>query len=353
MDQFRTSSAPYAYFFHSQDFLQRVPTHSPSAGKNQVDPNFSSIPNHDLPVATSSSLIGLDSSLLLKIDKVEFFIRRLRHYWAAVADDIGLIIWAHPTNVYRQIWEKEISAAYSKLQHLIEQMHKPEGKTNPNPDEDPFSFRQREIEKTSNQKINPLHRPHHLQKKGLEDQISALASREAEARSKRTLRRKLTRRRAKARRSTTEANPCVDQSFSNLPHPLNANWRLVAKKRIETVQNQILALNQKLTITSGPHKFHCDRKSEDRLLKFEEHDGEENRLSPWSAGFDTATSWGSNETLSKVDGGKYNERQRSSIKKDINAYSGIIARTFGPSPAAAIDKHSIAREEDAYKVGSR
>ncbi|MCJ1268177.1 hypothetical protein MMC22_008063 [Lobaria immixta] len=352
MDQLRTRSAPYDYFFRSQDFLRRVPTHSPSAGHNQVDSNFLSIPNHDVPVATSSSSMGLDSSLLLKIDKVEFFIRRLRHYWAAVADDIGLIIWAHPTNVYRQIWEKEISAAYSELQHLIEQMHKPEGKTNPNPDKDPFSFRQRGIRKTSNQKINPPHRPHRLQEEGLEDRISALASREAEARSKRTLRRKLTRKRAKARRSTTEANPCVDQSFSNLPHPLNTNWRLVAKKRIETVQNQILALDQKLTIASGPNKSHCDRKSEGRLLKFEEHDGKENRLSPWPAGFDTATSWGSNETLSKVEGGKYNERQRSYIKKDINAYSGILARTFRPSSAADIDKYSIAREEDAYKVGS-
>lgn len=411
------------------DRLQTSPascvlTHPRSAGQS------SSILNQNPSIATSSRSMANDPSLLLKVNKAEFFIRKLQCYWTAVADDLGPVIWAQPTNMYRQIWEQEISAADSKLEYLRDQIREMAFSTNPNPNRDPFRCGLRDIGSPSNQKINAHHLPPYLQE-GLNAQDRALASHETQASNKRTWKRKLTRQRAKARRSTREANPfvyqslsnstcplnanrrlvtkriepvqnqiqalrqrltitsvpksedrlfryegndekencvspglvgfdvatswksnesnrCLYQSLSNSPRPLDTNRRLVTKKRIETVQEQILALRQRLTITSVPNKFRCHPNSEDRLFRFEANDEKENRVYPGSVGFDTPNSWKSNERLSKVDGDKYDEGPGSCAKKDIRAYSGTPARparTFGSSFAANIDKYSTARED--------
>lgn len=302
----------------------------------------SSILNQNPSIAESSRSIANDPSLLLKVNKVEFFIRKLQCYWTAVADDLGPVTWAQPTNMYRQIWEQEISAADSKLEHLRDQIRETASSTNPNPNKVPFRFGLRDIGSPSNQNINAHHLPPCLQE-GLNAEDRALASHEAQASNKRTRKRKLTRQRAKARRSTRESNPFVYQSLSNSPCPLDTNRRLVTKKRIETVQNQILALRQRLTITSVPNKFRCDPKLKDRLFRFEANDEKENLVHPGSVGFDTATSWKFNKRLSNVDGDKHDEGPGSCTKKDLHAYSGTPARIFGSSFAANIDKYSIAR----------
>ena len=194
------------------------------------------IRSHNLPVATSSGSMAMDPSLIVEIDEAESFIKRLRSYWAAVADDLGPVTWAQPTNVYRQIWEQEIFAAECKLALLMDQNRKKACRTacrtSASLDEDPFQLH--DIRKTNSPRNDTHNRPHHLQ-----DQLHTLASRETPASNKRTLKRKLSRKRAKARRLITGTNPSVHQSSSNSLHHLDTNRRLVTKK-IETVQNQIL-----------------------------------------------------------------------------------------------------------------
>lgn len=327
------SSAPHVDYDRSQDSLP--------ADQHQDHSKFSSIPHYHLPIATISRSTTLDPSLALQINEVKFFMRRLRCYWKAVADDLGPSIWAHPTNLYRQIWEQEISAADNRLEHLINQIRKTPGRINPNLNDNPFSFGLGSIGQTSSQKIN-AQLPHYFQLR---------TSREAEASHRRTLRRKRTRQRAKARRSAMEANHLGYQSFANSPHPFGTKQRSVTKERIEIVQSQILALGQRLTITSGPSEFPCDANSEERLFRFEENDVRENRVSSGSAGFDMPTSWKSSERRSKVDGDKYNEGPGSCPNEDINAYTGINARTFRPSFVPNIDICTITGE-DISNIGS-
>lgn len=272
----------------------------------------------------------MDPSLKVEIDEAKSLIKRLRCYWAAVADDLGPIIWAQPTNVYRQIWEQEIFAADCHLEQLIDLNRKKACRTSASLNEDSFRLRDNT-------------RPHHLQ-----DQLRTLASSEAQASNKRTLKRKLSRKRAKARR-LTETNTSVHQSSSNPLHHLDTNRRSVTKK-IETVQNQILALGQELTNNSGRTELHGDPKSADRLFKFG-RDEEENQVSSVSTSVDTATSSKPNERPAKFDSDKCDEGAGSYTRKDVNAYSGIHARTFGPSFAGNIGKFSTATKE-VSKTGS-
>lgn len=176
------------------------------------------IRSHNLPVATSSGSTAMDPCLAVEIDEAESFIERLRSYWAAVADDLGPLIWAQPTNVYRQIWEQEIFTADCKLEHLMDQSRKQACRTSASLNEDPF--RLSDIGKTSSPRNDAHDRPHHLQ-----DQLCALASREASASNKRTLKRKRSRKRAKARRLTTGTNPSVHQSSSDSLHHIDTNRR--------------------------------------------------------------------------------------------------------------------------------
>ena len=201
MDRLWTSSAPCV---HSEGLLQRVPTHPPSAEPNPVHSSFSFIPIRDLPVAPSSDTTALEPDLLLKIERAEFFITRLRSYWTAVADDLGPFIWTQPTNIYRQIWEQEISSADRKLQNLIDQIRKTTCRTDLNPNEDLLSSRLRGIDKNNNHVINAHDSPHRLQ-----EDLKVVQDRERKASNKRTLKRRATRQRVKARRSATKASSAI------------------------------------------------------------------------------------------------------------------------------------------------
>ncbi|MCJ1464401.1 hypothetical protein MMC07_003014 [Pseudocyphellaria aurata] len=176
MDRLKTSLGPVVDSIHTKD----------------------SILNQDLQTANSSRSTAVDSSLMLQIDEVELYIRKLRCYWTAVADDLGPFVWASPKNMYRQIWEQEISTANSKLGHLKGQTSKTPCRTNTKPNKD-----------------------RRLPKDILKAQLSAEEG--TQARKKRTLKRRLGRQRAKARLSTTEASPCDIWSSSKLSHPLGTN----------------------------------------------------------------------------------------------------------------------------------
>lgn len=194
MDRLKKSSGPFVNSIHTQR----------------------SILNDDLLAATRSRSTAVDSSLMRQIDKVEFYIRRLRCYWTAVAGDLGPLVWANPRNKYRQIWEKEISAADSKLERLMGQISKTPRRSNPKPNMD-----------------------RRLQEDILKVEIYAM---EAEARRKKTLKRKLTRQRAKERLSTMGASPWNCWSSSESSHPLGNNKRLVTKIKNQNRPNEILAL---------------------------------------------------------------------------------------------------------------
>ena len=105
-----------------------------------------------------------------------------------------------------------------------------------------------------------------------------------------------------------------------------------------------------MTNNSGRTEFHGDPKSADRLFRFR-GDEEENHVSSGSTSVDSATSSEPNERAAKFDGDICDEGAGSYTRKDVNAYSGIHAKTFGPSFAGNIGKFSTATEE-VSKTGS-
>lgn len=114
--------------------------------------------------------------------------------------------------------------------------------------------------------------------------------------------------------------------------------------------SEILALGQELTVNSGRTEIHRDPKSADCLVKFV-GDEEENDVSSGSTSGDTATSSRPNERQANFDSENCDEGARSYTRKDINAYPGIHARTFGTSFAGDVDNFSTAAEEIS-KTGS-
>lgn len=175
----------------------------------------------------------METSLIVQINGAESHIRRLRSYWGAVADDLGPLVWEQPTNMYRQIWEQEIFAADCKfeylkgqLEQLKDQNRKKALEASARVNEDPY--RLLDITGTSSLRDDTHTSQHHL-----EDQLGTLAPHEAPAsnKKKRTLKRKLGRKRAKARRLNPGTNPSVDQSSLNSPHYLDTNQKLVAVDR--------------------------------------------------------------------------------------------------------------------------
>lgn len=191
---------------NSQDFRQHAQSNFPLAGQSHVDLGSAPIPAHAPPANTAGRALsavttaGSDVSatdtitqqkclnikgrfLLREMAKAEQHLEKLKGYWAAVAEDLGPTKWADPMNPYRWVWEQEISSACDKLEYLeqIDPTARVSPKSRPAHD-----FKARETNNVDNRGRNA--KCDH-----------AMAMCEKHASHMRTLKRKATRQRKKAR----------------------------------------------------------------------------------------------------------------------------------------------------------
>ena len=189
---------------NSQDFRQQTQTNLLLASQNHVD--LGSVPvstqnlsagralsamvtaKHDVSATVTTtqqeSLNNKDRFLAQEVAEAEERVEKLKRYWAAVAEDQGPTAWADPMNPYRRVWEQEISSACDKLEYL-EQIARVSG-----PNFQPHVFKAREINKVNNRERNALC-------------DHAVTMCEKHASHMRTLKRKATRQRKKAREKMT------------------------------------------------------------------------------------------------------------------------------------------------------
>ncbi len=204
MDQSHANLTNYIHDVDHQVFLQHVPTsYHALAGHSHVDMGFQPVSNY-VPPAAAWVIPTTGRDLDGEIEDAEGLIRKLQSYWAAVADDLGPIIWAHPTNQYRNIWEQEISSACDKLEQL-EKIRDLEN-LNQIPKtayiaehgyNDPSCSSTSGIETPSNQ--DAWERCARRARRDRRDLMRIMTVRDKSASHMRTLKRKATRQRAKAR----------------------------------------------------------------------------------------------------------------------------------------------------------
>lgn len=193
----------YMQGVNSQDFRQQTQTNLLLASQSHVD--LGSVPvsihnlstgralsamitaKHDVPATVTTtqqeSLNTKDRFLLQEVAKAEERVEKLKGYWAAVAEDQGPTMWADPMNPYRRVWEQEISSACDKLE-CLEQIGPTARVSDPN--FQPHVFKAREINKVNNRERNALC-------------YHAVTICKKHASHMRTLKRKATRQRKKAR----------------------------------------------------------------------------------------------------------------------------------------------------------
>lgn len=190
---------------NSQDFSQHTHTNLPKAGQSHVDLRSTPIFTHDLSASaagralsamatgkndvsatvTSTQQEGLNIKgrfLLREAAEAEEHVEKLKDYWAAVAEDLGPSMWADPMNPYRRVWEQEISSACDKLEYL--EQSDPNARVPGSKIQLPHNFKARGINKVSKK-----------ERKAECDRAVA----EKHASQKRTLKRKVTRQRKRAR----------------------------------------------------------------------------------------------------------------------------------------------------------
>lgn len=225
---------------NSQDFRQQTETNLPLASQNLVD--LGSVPvsthnlsagralsamvtaKHHVPATVTTtqqeSLSNKDRFLLKEVAEAEERVEKLKRYWAAVAEDQGPTAWADPMNPYRRVWEQEISSASDKLKYL-EQIARV-----PGPDSQPLVFKAREINKVNNRERNAL--CDHPVKTG-----------EKHASHMRTLKRKATRQRKKAREqmSIRAQSHNSDRHSSDFVSASDTSRRLAQRTTIDTNQS--------------------------------------------------------------------------------------------------------------------
>lgn len=206
MIQSRDRMATYMQGVNSQDFRQHTQTNFPLAVQSHVDLGSAPESTHNLSAnAAGRALSAVKTSkhdvsatgttyqqeglnikgrfLLRQVAKAEEHVEKLKSYWAAVAEDLGPTVWADPMNPYRRVWEQEISSACDKLEYL-ERME-PNARVSPK-SRPPHDFKAREINEVNNRERN--------------DKCDhAVAIYEKRASHMRTLKRKATRQRKKAR----------------------------------------------------------------------------------------------------------------------------------------------------------
>lgn len=182
----------------SQELSRHTHTNLCTAGQRHVDLGSAPVSGrtlsatataeHDVPAtvtATQQEGQNIQSrSLPQELAEAEEHVEKLKGYWAAVAEDLGPTMWADPMNPYRRVWEQEISSACDKLEYL-EQSH-PSARVPGSNFQLPHDLRSRGIKKVK-----------HRGRKAKSDHAVAMC--EKDASHMRTLKRKATRQRKKAR----------------------------------------------------------------------------------------------------------------------------------------------------------
>lgn len=223
---------------NSQELSRHTHTDLSTAGQRHVDLGSAAVSGrtlsamatekHDVPVtvtATQQEGQNIKSRFLLKeLAEAEEHVEKLKGYWAAVAEDLGPTMWADPMNPYRRVWEQEISSACDKLEYL-EQSH-PSARVPDTNFQLPHDFRPRGIKKFKNRgrKAKCDH--------------AAVAMCEKHASHMRTLKRKATRQRKKAREQMALwAQSQNFQHSGNLVSASDGSRRLAQKTRTEANQS--------------------------------------------------------------------------------------------------------------------
>lgn len=223
---------------NSQELSRHTHTNLSTAGQRYVDLGSAPVSGrmlsamatekHDVPTtftATQQEGQNIKSRFLLQeLAEAEEHVEKLKGYWAAVAEDLGPAMWADPMNPYRRVWEQEISSACDKLEYL-EQSH-PSASVPGSTFQLPHDFRPKGIKKVKNRgrKAKCDH--------------AAVAMCEKHASHMRTLKRKATRQRKKARKQM--AQWAQSHNFQHSYNLLNASDecpRLAQRTRIETNQS--------------------------------------------------------------------------------------------------------------------
>lgn len=223
----------------SQELSRHTHTNLSTAGQRHVDLGSAPVSGRtlsamataehdDVPAtvrATQQEGQNIKSRFLpQELAEAEEHVEKLKGYWAAVAEDLGPTMWADPMNPYRRVWEQEISSACDKLEYL-EQSH-PFARVPGSPKfQLPHDFRPRGIRKVKNRG-----------RKAKCDHAVAMC--EKDARHMRTLKRKATRQRKKAReRMGVWAQSHNFQHSGNLVSASDGSPKLAQRTRIETNQS--------------------------------------------------------------------------------------------------------------------
>lgn len=230
---------------NSQDFSPHTHADLSIAGQRHVDlgsapvstPNLSAsaagrtlsamaTAKHDVPAKvtiTQQKGQNIKSRFLLqKLVEAEEHVEKLKCYWAAVAEDLGPTMWADPMNPYRRVWEQEISSACDKLEYL--EQSDPSARVPCSKNQLPHDFKARGINKVNNRGRNA--KCDH-----------AVAMYEKQASNMRTLKRKATRQRKKAREQMALwAQSHNFQHSGDLASASDGSPRLAQRTRIETNQ---------------------------------------------------------------------------------------------------------------------
>lgn len=253
MIQSRARMIRYVQGVNSQDFSQHTHTNLPIAGQRHVDLGSAPVSTHNLSASaagralsakvtakydapatvTATQQEGLDIKgrfLIQKLAQAEERVEKLKSYWAAVAEDLGPTMWADPMNPYRRVWEQEISSACDKLEHL--EQSDPTARVPGSKIKVPHNFKAKEINKVNNRGRNAKC-----------DHAAAMC--EKHASHMRTLKRKATRQRKRAREQMA-----IRVQSRNLQHSddlvsgSDGSPRLAQRTMTETNQNWSCSLRQ-------------------------------------------------------------------------------------------------------------
>lgn len=228
---------------NSQDFSRHTHTNLSIAGQRHVDLGSAPVSTHNLSASAASRTLSAMAQakhdvpatvtntqqegqniksrfLLQELAEAEEHVEKLKGYWAAVAEDLGPTMWADPMNPYRRVWEQEISSACDKLEYLEQSdlsARVPGSKI-----QLPHDFKARGINKVNNRERNA--------KCG-----HAVAMCEKHASHMRTLKRKATRQRKKAREQMALwAQSHNFQHSGDLVSASDGSPRLAQRTRIDT-----------------------------------------------------------------------------------------------------------------------
>lgn len=236
----------YVQGVNSQDFSQHTHANLPIAGQSYVDLGFAPVSTHDLSASaagralsamtttkyhvpatitsTQQEDLNIKGRLLLKeVAEAEERVEKLKCYWAAVAEDLGPTMWADPMNPYRPVWEQEISSACNKLEYL--EQSDPTARVPDSKIQLPHNFKARGINKVNKKERNAKC-----------DHEVAMC--EKNASHMRTLKRKATRQRKRAREQMAIwAQSPNFQHSGDLVSASNWSPRLAQRTMIETNQS--------------------------------------------------------------------------------------------------------------------